>query len=418
MAWCQQKNLRIIQSPICLLDAKQKHRLPSSSMLSTLSSVSRSLSKNFSRTAVRNLSTTNQDVTRDLFFAFAQPGTETCDPYLSTDDLKALLNALGERPTERRVQDLIRQCDSDGDGQIDLSEFIKGQSTLLKHEDSVAKDSVANDIDHFVSSFGTLDKNGDGFVCADDLTGLLSTVGGHLSRDDAENIIQIADTDDDQKLNIFEFTDFSSNKMYSDLSWRLRSGFRAILVIGGPGSGKGLLCDRLVKKASVDHLSSGDLLREEVASGSALGQSCIKTMQEGKLLPSSTIMAMLKKNMAGHPGHYIALDGFPRSADNCRDFEDIMGAPEMAFYIDVPDDVMIERILKRGEESGRADDNVETAHERLKTFHAQGKPTLDYLKNSGVPVYTLDGTQTPEHVWLQLINCNTPLTKRIVTNRD
>jgi adenylate kinase family enzyme len=168
----------------------------------------------------------------------------------------------------------------------------------------------------------------------------------------------------------------------------------------------------------MDHLSSGDLLRDEVASGSALGQSCLKTMSEGKLLPSSTIMAMLKKNMAGNPGHYVALDGFPRSAENCRDFEDIMGAPECAFYIDVPDDVMIERILKRGEESGRADDNIDTAKERLKTFHSQGKVVLDYLKNSGVPVHTLDGTQTPENVWLQLIKCNTPLTKRIVTNRD
>ena len=384
---------------------------------------------------VRRLSSTRRPaggqhdaVIRDLFYSFAHPGTATTEPFLSTNSLGDLLRALGERPSQRRLDLLVKQCDDDNSGTIELTEFLKGKSAVLRHEDSglLEVDGSAStsttisdlDLDHVVSAFGTLDKNGDGAICVDDLTGLLSTIGGNMSRSDAEEIVHIGDVDEDGVLNILEFLHMMTNPKYSDISWQLRSGFRAVLVIGGPGSGKGLLCERLVAKANMDHLSSGDLLRTEVASGSALGQSCLKTMSEGKLLPSSTIMAMLKKHMAGHPGHYVALDGFPRSADNCRDFEEIMGAPECAFYIDVPDDVMIERILKRGEESGRADDNIDTAQQRLLTFHQQGKPTLDYLRNSGVPVHTLDGTQTPEHVWLQLINANTPLTKRIVTNRD
>ena len=83
-------------------------------------------------------------------------------------------------------------------------------------------------------------------------------------------------------------------------------------------------------------------------------------MQQGKLLPSTTIMALLKKSMANSPGHYVALDGFPRSRENCEDFQAMCGAPECAIHIEVPDDVMIERILKRGRESGRADDNIAT----------------------------------------------------------
>jgi len=371
--------------------------------------------------ATRTFATTKQDeVTRDLFMAFCHAGEDehNAEPYLSISDLSDLLTALGERPSDRRVADLVKEFDRDGDGKVQYDEFLRAKSSVLQREDStLATHGIPTDeeLDHIITSFGTLDKNGDGFVCVDDLTGLLSTVGGHLSREEAQHIIAIADHDQDDKLNIHEFLGGGTDPLHDILSWRLRSGFRAVLVIGGPGSGKGLLCERLVSKANMDHLSSGDLLREEVASGSALGRSCFATMSEGKLLPSSTIMAMLKKHMAGHPGHYVALDGFPRSADNCRDFEDLMGAPECAFYIDVPDDVMVERILKRGQESGRSDDNLDTAKERLKTFHEQGKPTLDYLKNSGVPVYQLDGTQTPEHVWLQLINCNTPLTKRIVT---
>ena len=118
-------------------------------------------------------------------------------------------------------------------------------------------------------------------------------------------------------------------------------------------------------------------------------------MTAGKLLPSSTILALVKKQMANSPGNFVALDGFPRSAENCQDFAEICGQPECAFYIELPDDVMIERILKRGQDSGRADDNLETAMKRLETFHTQGKATLDYLYDSGVDVHV--GFQRSSH---------------------
>ena len=86
----------------------------------------------------------------------------------------------------------------------------------------------------------------------------------------------------------------------------------------------------------------------EVESGTALGKKCAEIMKAGKLLPSSTVMALLKKSMAKSPGHWVGLDGFPRSAENWNDFEDICGTPHCAFYLDVPDDIMIERILNRG----------------------------------------------------------------------
>ena len=126
-------------------------------------------------------------------------------------------------------------------------------------------------------------------------------------------------------------------------------------------------------------------------------------------------MALMKKSMSQSPGHWVGLDGFPRSAANCQDFEDVCGKPHCAFYLDVPDDVMVERILNRGQ--GRADDNLETAHKRLDTFHEQGKPTLEALKQAGVPVHVLDATQSPDEVWLQLIACKTPLTRRILGHR-
>ena len=147
------------------------------------------------------------DVIRDLFYAFAHPGNDTSEPYLSTSDLGDLLRAIGERPSQKRLDKLLTKYDEDNSGTIELSEFLNGKKAVLKHEDSELEVEGISDIDldHVVSAFGTLDKNGDGFVCVDDLTGLLSTVGGNMSREDAEEIIKIGDTDLDNKLNIMEF---------------------------------------------------------------------------------------------------------------------------------------------------------------------------------------------------------------------
>jgi calcium-binding protein CML len=175
------------------------------------------------RQSIRAFSTTKQDeVTRDLFHSFCHPGTDDTEPYLSVSDIEKLLSALGERPTKKRVEQLVRDCDVDGNGTIDYSEFLNGKSKLLQHDDSDVSDGICDlDLDHIVSSFGTLDKNGDGFVCEDDLTGLLSTTGGHMSRDAAKEIIKIGDEDGDKKLCIMEFLNFARNPKYSDISWQL-----------------------------------------------------------------------------------------------------------------------------------------------------------------------------------------------------
>jgi len=197
-------------------------------------------------------------------------------------------------------------------------------------------------------------------------------------------------------------------------SWRLTSGFRVLLVIGGPGSGKGVLCDRLVQEAGVKHFSSGQALRNEVASGSCLGRSIAHLLEEGQLVPPCTMIALLKKQLGKFPGQLLVLDGFPRTLQNYHDFDDICGAPEGAIYIDVPDEVMVDRILIRGKSgSGRSDDNLETAKTRIDTFHELTKPTLDNLQTSGIPVYTLDGKGTPDNVWHQFVSMYPPIHHRV-----
>ena len=167
-------------------------------------------------------------------------------------------------------------------------------------------------------------------------------------------------------------------------------------------SGKGTLCEKLVEHAHLPHYSSGEMLRHEIASGSPLAKSIEQTMKRGELVSSSTIIALIKKQLRRFPGSLIALDGFPRNKSNYLDFDEILGTPEFAIVVDVPDDEMISRIMKRAETSGRADDNLETAKLRLNTFHEQTEPTLEQLKLNNVPIYRLDGTQTPDEIWNEL----------------
>ena len=157
------------------------------------------------------------------------------------------------------------------------------------------------------------------------------------------------------------------------------------------------------------------MLRDEIASGSPLAKSIEQTMKEGKLVPSSTIIALLKKQLRQFPGSLVALDGFPRNKQNYLDFDKVMGTPEFAISIDVPDEEMISRIMKRAQTSDRADDNEETAHWRIKTFHDETIPTMEELESSNVPIYRLDGMQSPDEIWDELLKKCSPIDTRVMT---
>jgi adenylate kinase family enzyme len=179
-------------------------------------------------------------------------------------------------------------------------------------------------------------------------------------------------------------------------------------VVGGPGSGKGILCSRLAKECGVVHLSSGDLLRHEVSRGTPLGLACAEIMKRGELVSSAVITALVRRHMRSFPGRRVLLDGFPRSLQNAYDFVELCGKPELALHLDCDDTVLLERIIKRkhqnqGGGQQRADDDVDIALRRLRTFHKYHKPTIDWLREIHVPVVNLDCSGTPENVWEQLL---------------
>ena len=124
----------------------------------------------------------------------------------------------------------------------------------------------------------------------------------------------------------------------------------------------------LPRRLSIHRCSAGDLLRAEVASGSEMGKELEEIMKEGKLVPSSVTIKLLKKAIATSDGMKFLIDGFPRALDQAEEFEKEVIPCKLVLFFDCPQDVMQERLLKRAETSGRADDNIETIKKRFDTF--------------------------------------------------
>ena len=356
----------------------------------------------------------DEKVARDLFLSFAHSHIGE-EPSLNTADLRDLLLAIGDSPSDSKLAELVERIDENGDGVVEYDEFLRGCEATLGGGGDLGggEDAPVVDIDSLVATFRNLDKDGSGDLTIDELAGLISTTGGSLSEATAQEIMDQADSNRDGVISLTEFVDLCTDPNKIKYSWRLRSGFRVCLVMGGPGSGKGTICEKLVKEAGITHYSSGEMLREEIASGSPLAKTIESMMEQGQLVPSTTIIALLKKQLRKMPGALVALDGFPRNLENYHDFDAVCGTPEFAIFVDVSDEEMIRRIMKRAETSGRVDDNIDTARKRLKTFHEQTTPTLSQLNKSNVPIYRLDGGKSPDEIWKELIEACPPIRSRM-----
>ena len=170
-----------------------------------------------------------------------------------------------------------------------------------------------------------------------------------------------------------------------------------IFVLGGPGSGKGTQCAKLVEKYAAAHFSAGDLLRAEVQAGSEQGTMIDRMIKAGEIVPAQVTIDLLKAAMNSRPGPYL-IDGFPRSIDNMQGFESQCGSCAITLFYDLSEEVMEARLLERGKTSGRSDDNIETIKKRFATFKNQSMPVLDILSERGL-VAKIDASQTPDEVF-------------------
>lgn len=160
-----------------------------------------------------------------------------------------------------------------------------------------------------------------------------------------------------------------------------------VFLLGGPGSGKGTQSTNLVRDYGFVHLSAGDLLRaEQVREGSQYGNLIKTYIREGKIVPMEITVALLSNAMAdalatspppaGQKARFL-VDGFPRKLDQAVFFEDTVCPSELTLFLDCPEEVMEKRLLKRGETSGRDDDNEESIRKRFRTFVETSMPVVD-----------------------------------------
>lgn len=181
-----------------------------------------------------------------------------------------------------------------------------------------------------------------------------------------------------------------------------------IFVLGGPGAGKGTQSVNLVRDYGFVHLSAGDLLRaEQVREGSQYGELIRHHIREGTIVPMEVTVALLSNAMAdaiaksaanNAPTPRFLIDGFPRKLDQAVFFEETVCPSKLVLFLNCPEDVMLERLLKRGETSGRDDDNIESIRKRFRTFEETSMPVVTDFEKKG-KVIRVEATGTQEEVY-------------------
>ncbi|XAR66152.1 Nucleoside-diphosphate kinase [Bertholletia excelsa] len=153
-------------------------------------------------------------------------------------------------------------------------------------------------------------------------------------------------------------------------------------VLGGPGSGKGTQCVKIVQAFGFTHLSAGDLLRKEISSKSENGDMIFETIKEGRIVPSEVTVKLIQREIESSKSDKFLIDGFPRSEENRRAYERIIGEePNIVLFFDCPEKEMVKRILNRNQ--GRVDDNIDTVKKRLEVFNALSLPVVSYYSKRG-----------------------------------
>jgi UMP-CMP kinase len=183
-------------------------------------------------------------------------------------------------------------------------------------------------------------------------------------------------------------------------------------MLGGPGSGKGTQCARLVQDFGFVHLSAGDLLREEQQRpGSEYGELIQNCISEGKIVPMEVTIGLLEKRIIESDSNRFLIDGFPRQLNQALAFEKEVVESTLIIYLECSEEVMLKRLLKRGETSGRIDDNVETIKKRFKTFLESSYPVVEHFRKTG-KVHTIPCEDSADEVYARVKPIFTELFKQ------
>ena len=177
------------------------------------------------------------------------------------------------------------------------------------------------------------------------------------------------------------------------------------IIFGPPGSGKGTQATRIEQEFKLRHLSTGDILRHEVALGTPTGKEAGRIMAAGDLVPDELIVDIVRGRLpeAEAEAAGVLLDGFPRTERQARALDAMLAdeghQADLVLALEVPEEALVERLLHRAEVEGRADDTREAIEERMREYHHLTEAVLRHYRQQGVTVEMIDGTGSPEQVF-------------------
>ena len=176
-----------------------------------------------------------------------------------------------------------------------------------------------------------------------------------------------------------------------------------LVLFGPPGAGKGTQAEYLISSFGLTHLSTGDLLRGEIAGGTKLGKEAKSYMDKGELVPDSVVIGMIESKLESTKDtNGFIFDGFPRTVEQAKALDALLntnGTPISAMLsLEVEKQELIKRLLSRGKESGRADDqDVSVIENRINVYNQKTAPLIEYYKEQKKH-YGIDGMGTIEDI--------------------
>lgn len=162
-----------------------------------------------------------------------------------------------------------------------------------------------------------------------------------------------------------------------------------LVLFGGPGSGKGTQSAKLIDEYGLYHISTGEVLRQHIKDETELGKIAQKFISEGQLIPDELMIDILDDVLEKRGGDNkgVIFDGFPRTIPQAEALKNLLEKRGTELHavvgLEVPEDELVERMLNRGKETGRADDNIDTIKKRLDVYHNQTSPLKEYYRKAG-----------------------------------
>lgn len=189
-----------------------------------------------------------------------------------------------------------------------------------------------------------------------------------------------------------------------------------IVVFGAPGSGKGTQSEKLIEKYGIHHISTGEVLRQHIKNDTPHGKIASEYISKGMLIPDDLMFDILRHELDSNPVTEagVIFDGFPRTIPQAIALNEMLAKRgqqvDAVVGLEVADDELMERMIKRGKETGRADDTPETIANRLKVYHTQTQPLRDFYMKEG-KYHAIPGSGDIEGIFSKITDALDPVYK-------